>query len=194
MSLKISIISTSPRKNSSSLRVAKQIKQLLENKAIENVQLVDFENYDIPLVGQGELNKDQLTDFQQQLISTWAGGELVFFIVPEYNWTTSPQLINAVHQLGGEPFSYLFDEKTFAFCGVSSGRGGRIPAIEMTTLFNKIISFTNKYAVVSPKIYESHDTAKNIDENGNSLGNALYDKPLAQFVDYSIKMAEKLKS
>jgi chromate reductase, NAD(P)H dehydrogenase (quinone) len=191
--MKISLISTSARKGSSSLRVAKRIKQVLENKGYTNIQLVDFEDYDIPLVGQGGLDKAQLSDFQQKLIDTWEQGDLLFFIVPEYNWLTSPQLINAVHQLGGEPFSYLFDNKIFAFCGVSSGRGGRMPAIQMTTLFNKIISFTNKYAVVSPKIYESHDTGKNVAENGDSLGNALYDKPLEQFIDYSLKIGGKLK-
>lgn len=191
MRLKISIISSSPRKNSSSLRVAKRIKQVLEAKSFSELELVNFENYDIPLVGQGELNQKELTDFQQKLIQAWGNSNLLFFVVPEYNWFTSPQLINAIHQLGGEPFSYLFDNKTFAFCGVSSGRGGRMPAIEMTTLFNKIISFTNKYSVVSPKIYESHETAKNIDENGNSLGNTLYDKPLEQFIDYAVHVAER---
>jgi chromate reductase, NAD(P)H dehydrogenase (quinone) len=191
--LKISIISASPRKNSNSLRVAKRIKQMLESKNFQHLQLCNFENYDIPWVGQGDWDKDQLSDFQQKLIQTWASGELLIFIVPEYNWNTAPQLINAIDQLGGAPFDYLFDNKVFAFCGVSSGRGGRLPAIQMMTLFNKIISFTNKYAVVSPKIYESHDTAKNIDENGGSLGNVFYDKPLADFVDYAVQIAAKFR-
>lgn len=191
MTLKIAIISSSPRKNSSSLRVAKRIKQVLEAKGLPELALVNFENYDIPLVGQGELNQKELTDFQRELIQVWENSNLLFFMVPEYNWLTSPQLINAIHQLGGEPFSHLFDNKTFAFCGVSSGRGGRMPAVEMMTLFNKIISFTNKYSVISPKIYESHETAKNIDENGNSLGNTFYDKPLEQFIDYAVHVAER---
>ncbi len=191
MTLKISIISSSPRKNSSSLRVAKRIKQVIETKDFSQSLIVNFENYDIPLVGQGEINQAKLTDFQRQLTQVWENSNLLFFIVPEYNWFTSPQLINTIHQLGGEPFSYLFDNKTFAFCGVSSGRGGRMPALEMTTLFNKIISFTNKYSVISPKIYESHETAKNIDENGNSLGNTFYDKSLEQFIDYAINVAER---
>ncbi|MCU0392600.1 MAG: NADPH-dependent oxidoreductase, partial [Thermoflexibacter sp.] len=94
---------------------------------------------------------------------------------------------------GTKEFSHLFDNKIFAFCGVSSGRGGRLPAIQMMTLFNKIISFTNKYAIVSPKVYESHDTDKNVDENGNSLGNVLYDKSLAQFIDYSLQIATRFR-
>lgn len=191
--LKISIISTSPRKNSSSLRVAKRIKQILESKNFSHLQICDFENYDIPLVGQGELHQEQLSDFQQKLIDTWASGELLIFVVPEYNWNTSPQLINAIDQLGGAPFDYLFDNKVFAFCGVSSGRGGRMPAVQMMTLFHKIISFTNKLSVISPKIYESHETAKNVAENGDSMGNTFYDKPLEQFIDYSLQIAEKFR-
>jgi chromate reductase len=191
--MKISIISTSPRKGSNSLKVGKRIQQILLTKDYPTVGLCDFENYDIPLVGQGELDKSHLSDFQHKLIETWASGDLLFFIVPEYNWLTSPQLINAVHQLGTKEFSHLFDNKIFAFCGVSSGRGGRLPAIQMMTLFNKIISFTNKYAIVSPKVYESHDTDKNVDENGNSLGNVLYDKSLAQFIDYSLQIATRFR-
>lgn len=191
--MRISIISASPRKSSSSLRVAKRIKQLLEHQNYQPVGFCDFEDYDLPWVGQGEIDKNHLTDFQKRLISTWAEGDLVFFTIPEYNWNTSPQLINAIHQLGNEDFAYLFDNKVFALCGVSSGRGGRMPALQMTTLLNKIISFTHRYAFVSPKIYESHETSKNVDENGNSLGNAIYDKTLEQFVNYSLEMASKFR-
>ncbi len=191
--MRISIISASPRKSSNSLRVARRIKQLLEYQHYTTINFCDFENYDFPLVGQGSIDKNHLTDFQKRLISTWQEGELIFFTVPEYNWNTSPQLINAIHQLGNDDFAHLFDNKIFALCGVSAGRGGRMPALQMTTLLNKIISFTNKYAFVSPKIYESHETNKNIDENGNSLGNATYDSTLTQFVNYSLEIAHKFR-
>lgn len=185
-----SVISTSPRKNSNSLRVAKAIEaQLKKNHSIQ--KLLSFEAYDIPMVGQGSLDKAQLSSFQKDWIHSLDKAGLILMTVPEYNWITSGQLINAVHQTASPDFQHVFQNKVFAFAGVSSGRGGRLPSIEMQTLTNKVISFTNSYSIVSPKIFESHETDKNLDENGKSLGNSLYDRTLEDFVNYSIRIAEQ---
>ncbi|MBC8156299.1 MAG: NAD(P)H-dependent oxidoreductase, partial [Bacteroidetes bacterium] len=80
------IISTSSRPNSSSLRFSNFLRNILTEKDHE-VTLVDFEHYDIPFTGQGSLKKETLTPFQQTLISAWEAADLVFFALPEYNWT-----------------------------------------------------------------------------------------------------------
>ncbi len=189
--MKIAVISTSPRKNSNSLRFARHIRNVLETYGQQEIGLANFEAYDIPLVGQGEVDPDNLTAFQQELTDTWAAADLVFFVVPEYNWITSPQFINMLHQLGDTPFKHLFDNKVFAFAGVSNGRGGRQPAIQMTTILNKLINFLDGYSVVSARIYESHETQKNIDESGHSLGNETYDRTAKAFIDYSLKIGQR---
>lgn len=189
--MKIALISTSSRKNSNSLRFVNYLRQVLTEDDHHDVSIINFEQYDIPFAGQAALKKDELTPFQEELISTWSAADLVIFAMPEYNWTAPPQATNTIHQLGGPNFKYLFDNKVFAMVGVSSGRGGRQPALDMTTVVNKIISFTNSYSIVSPKLYESHETGQNLDENGTFVGHQIYDQTARAFVNYTLNVAQR---
>lgn len=189
--MNIALISTSSRPNSNSLRFVKFVQNVLAESGPHPVSVIDFEHYDIPFVGQGSVKKDQLTPFQQRLTGAWEAADVVFFAMPEYNWTANPQATNTIHQLGGPAFKHLFENKVFAMAGVSNGRGGRQPALDMTTVVNKIISFTNSYSIVSPKLYESHETDKNIDETGRFIGHEVYDRTARAFVDYTLNVAQR---
>lgn len=191
--MNIAIISTSPRQKSNSLKVARYMKSLVEAHTDVEVTLTDFEAADIPMVGRGNLSPGSLSEFQQNLIANWEEADLVLFVVPEYNWITGGELINAFHQLGGKHFRNLFDNRTFAFVGVSNGKGGRLPGIEMTTLVNKIISVLGGEAIVSPKIFESQYTQNELDENGVFKGDASYEKAATDFVAFSLKVAARWK-
>lgn len=189
--MKIALISTSSRKNSNSLRFVKYIQHLLAEEGLHEVSIVNFEHYDIPFVGQGSVKPDSLTPFQQELIKTWESADLVIFAMPEYNWTAPPQATNTIHQLGTPSFKHLFNDKIFAMVGISNGRGGRQPALDMTTVINKTISFTNSYSIVSPKLYESHETDKNLDENGQFVGHEVYERTAKAFLHYTLHVAQR---
>ncbi len=189
--MNIALISTSSRSNSNTLRFTKFLQNILNESGEHGVSLVNFEQYDIPFVGQDSIDKDNLTPFQQELVSAWSAADLIIFSAPEYNWTAPPQATNAIHQLGGPAFKHLFDNKVFAMAGVSNGRGGRQPALDMTTVVNKIISFTNCYSVISPKLYESHETPANLDADGNFVGHEVYDRTVRAFVEYSLNVAQR---
>jgi chromate reductase, NAD(P)H dehydrogenase (quinone) len=189
--MNIAIIATSPRKNSNSLRFSKYLQKVAQSTGYEEVTVVDFHHFDIPSVGRGMVNKDALTDFQSELITAWGNADLVFFVTPEYNFTVNGDLLNAFHQLGSKDFAHLFNNKVFAFAGVSSGRGGKVPCLELTTVVNKIINFSNQYSVVSPRIYESHETHKNLDENSDSVGNKIYEDSVKAFVDYALEVTKR---
>jgi chromate reductase, NAD(P)H dehydrogenase (quinone) len=189
--MNIAIIATSPRKNSNSLRFSKYLQKVAQTSGYEDVTVVDFHHFDIPSVGRGTVNKDALTDFQSELITAWGNADLVFFVTPEYNFTVNGDLLNAFHQLGSKDFAHLFNNKVFAFAGVSSGRGGKTPCLDLTTVVNKIINFSNQYSVVSPRIYESHETHKNLDENSDSVGNLIYESSVKAFVDYALEVTKR---
>jgi chromate reductase, NAD(P)H dehydrogenase (quinone) len=189
--MNIAIIATSPRKNSNSLRFSKYLQKIAQTSGYEDVTVVDFHHFDIPSVGRGTVNKEALTDFQSELITAWGNADLVFFVTPEYNFTVNGDLLNAFHQLGSKDFAHLFNNKVFAFAGVSSGRGGKVPCLELTTVVNKIINFSNQYSVVSPRIYESHETHKNLDENSDSVGNLIYENSVKAFVDYALEVTKR---
>ncbi|WP_375446788.1 NAD(P)H-dependent oxidoreductase [uncultured Fibrella sp.] len=189
--MKIAIISTSPRANSNTLRFCKFIQHVLEESGQHEVTIIDFVNYDLPFVGTAWVKPDTLTLFQQTLVTAWGDADVVFFASPEYNWTATPQIINAFNTLGGPAFKHLFENKVFAMAGTSNGRGGRQPALDMTTVLNKVISFTNSYSVVSPKIYESHETDKNLDADGLFIGHEVYDRTARAFIDYTLIVAQR---
>lgn len=189
--MKITLIATSPRKNSNSLRFVSYLQHLLAEEGQHDVTILDFEQYDVPFVGQGAVKSETLTPFQAQLISAWEAADLVLFAMPEYNWTAPPQATNLVHQLGGPAFKHLFENKVFAMAGISNGRGGRQPALDMTTVVNKVISFTNSYSIVSPKLYESHETDKNLDEHGHFVGHEVYDRTARAFLHYTLNVAQR---
>ncbi|MBI38913.1 MAG: flavoprotein [Leptospiraceae bacterium] len=186
----ISVISGSPRKDSNSLRVSRALAKNLTERGHQCPAPIDFHNADIPLVGRGSLDSNNLSSFQEQLIDSMRASSLVIFVVPEYNWITSGEIINAIHQIGNKDLKDVFHNRTFAMVGVSTGRGGRRPAIEMQTLVNKMISFTDGRAIVSPRLLESHETEKNLDAQGESLGNAIYEKTMNAFLDYSLDITE----
>ena len=189
--MNIAIIATSPRKNSNSLRFSKHLQKVLKASNNQDTSIVDFHHFDIPSVGRGIVNKDALTDFQRELLTAWEKADLVFFVTPEYNFTVNGDLLNALHQLGSKDFAHLFHDKVFALAGVSAGRGGKTPCLELTTVINKIINFSNQYSVVSPRIFESHETHKNLDENADSVGNKIYEDGVKAFLDYSLEVTKR---
>ncbi len=190
--MNVAIISGSARANNNTLRVAKAIQLQLKNlNHLSSV--VDFTFYDLPLINQGKVDENNLTTFQENLITNWRNADLVITISPEYNWSATPELLNMYNAIGVKDFIDLFNEKTFAFVGVSSGKGGKMPCLQLSQVVAKLVSFSNSYSFISPKIFESHFTKDVLDENGNSLGNAMYDKGLLDFINYNLEVSERWK-
>lgn len=187
--MNICILSGSARENNNTIRVAYALRNMLSTTA--EVSLIDFREYDIPFINQQEIEPDKLSPFQQQLTTAMQKADWVILISPEYNWSTTPEILNFLHRFGDSDFSAVFNNKVFSLIGVSTGKGGKTPALHLTSVLNKIISFLNLESVVSPKIFESHFTKEALDENGNSLGNVLYDKGLQSFIAYSLRVVKR---
>lgn len=185
----ITILSGSARKDNNTLRVALAMGKQFEN--FHQVNLIDFVNYDIPLMAQGGLNPNNLSSFQQDLIQKVNEAQVVIIVTPEYNWSTTPEILNMLHYLPNKPFQQIFANKVFGLVGVSTGRGGKVPALHLIQILNKLISFSNLESVVSPKIFESQFTKEVLDENGNSLENKQYDLGLADFCNYTMQIANR---
>jgi chromate reductase len=187
--MRIAIISGSARTNNNTIRVAKAVQRLMGDN--HQVNIVDFMGYDIPLMAQGGLNPNSLTTFQSNLIYTLEDAHIVIIVSPEYNWTTTPELLNMLNYIGNKPFENLFNNKVFAFVGVSTGKGGKTPALHLMQIVSKLISFSNHQSVISTKIFESHFTKEVLDESGESSGNELYDKGLKDFCSYTEKIGNR---
>ncbi len=188
--MNISIISGSARANNNTIRVAKAIEKYIIELG-HQATLVDFMGYDIPLINQGEILTDKLTSFQKHLVDSMTNANAIIIITPEYNWSTTPEILNWLHRFGERRFADLFNHKVFATVGVSTGKGGKAPALHLHSILNKIISFTDLDSVVAAKIFESHYTKEVLNENGTSQGNTQYDNGLNDFVNYTLRITGK---
>ena len=188
--MKITILSTSPRKTANTLRFSKAIKLQLE-KLGYSADLIDFSESDIPLANQGTIDWANPSIFQKSIIDSMSHSTLVFVFTPEYNWLPSAEAINFINIFADNPRLHLFDNKVFALAGVSAGRGGRLPATILNTSLNKIIGFFGLNSFVSGKIFEAQEVPKVISIEGELQENELFNKGVRDFIEYNLKLAEK---
>ncbi len=187
--MQICIISGSARANNNTHRVSLAIELLLN--ANHEISVIDFKEFDIPSLAQGGLKTNALTPFQQNLIDSLFKAEVVIMVSPEYNWSATPEILNMLNLVPNKPFDQIFNNKVFAFVGVSTGKGGKVPALQMMQIVNKLISFSNNDSIVSSRIFEAHFVKEVLNENGESLGNPMFDKGLNDFCDYTIRIANR---
>ena len=136
--MKVCILSGSARKNNNTLRVSKAL-----SKQFSESVIVDYQEYDLPNFNQGGVPKNNQTEFQAKLIDSIEKSDLLFVVTPEYNWFPTAEIINTIHQLAQNDYAHIFDQKVIATVGVSAGKGGRMPAVQLITVLNKIISYFN---------------------------------------------------
>lgn len=181
--MKHTILSGSSRKNSTTLLVSKAIQRVLLESGQKDVNLIDFEDYDIPFFNE-ELDTSNPTPFQQKLMQGMASADAIIFVTPEYNWFPSAEIVHLVHRMADTQYAPMWDNKVFSFVGVSTGRGGRMPTVQMGYVIDKIINVMNFESVTNPKSFEVQFAKKVLDSEGNSLGTVEFDKGLEAFIAY----------
>jgi len=180
--MKITVLSGSARKGNNTLRVAKAIKKIYLETTI-----IDYQEYDIPSFSDQYIFLGQETSFQKELIEAVDSSDLLIVLTPEYNWFPSAEVINTIHQLAGNTYKHIFDNKV----GVSTGRGGRMPAVQLGYVFNKIFNVFDLNSITSPRTFEAQEVTKCIDSEGNLLDNEKFNDGFKAFIDYSLKVAKR---
>lgn len=188
--MKVSILSGSSRINNNTLRLGLAMEKVLKGGGID-ANVVDFQGYDIPFLNKGEMSGKGSTPFQKYLLESWEESRLIIILSPEYNWFPSAELVNMIHQLGHRNFAHLFEGKIFVFCGVSTGRGGRLPAVQLSGVFEKVVAHLHMHSIISPKKFEGHFITKEVDDSGNFIGDGTFELSLRRFLDYNVQLAVK---
>jgi chromate reductase len=185
--MKVAILSGTSRSGNNTIRVAKAIHSL-HQLMNHDTTVVDFKSYDLPFFNGDPIDENNPTAFQNDLLSNWEDADLVYILSPEYNWLISPELANMANHYSGNSHKNLYDNKVFAFVGVSSGIGGRLPTMQLSSVFEKLIFYLGAQSVCSPNKFESHYTPQELDESGNFIKDSGYKKRLKSFVDYSTSL------
>ena len=188
--MKVAILSGTSRKGNNTVRVAKAIEKLHSALGHE-ASVVDFRSYDLPFFNGEPVDDEKPTAFRRDLLTSWEQADLVYVLSPEYNWLVSPELANMTNHYSGHSHKGLYDNKVFAFVGVSSGIGGRLPTMQLSSVFEKLIFFLGGEAVCSPNKFESHYTPLELDENGGFIKENGYAGRLKSFVDYNSHLCKR---
>lgn len=184
--MKVGILSGSARPNNNTLRVAKAMK-----KELVDCTIVDFQAYDLPNFSQGWVSPESETPFQQHLIKTIHEADLLIVLTPEYNWFPTAEIINTIHQLAGASYKHIFDNTVVSTVGVSAGRGGRMPAVQLGYVFNKIFNVFDLNSITSPRTFEAQEVTKCVDADGNLLDNEMFNEGFRSYLSYSMKVAKR---
>jgi len=188
--MKVLVLSTSPRAGLT-LRFSQYLVRLLtETHPDLKVSLIDFREFDLRPSGKGNF-PDQDSPFQQNLLKQWAEARLIVFCSPEYNWTASAETFILLERMGSRTYRDFFDNKVFAVAGVSSGRGGRQPALDISRVLSKIIGFLGTESVVSSKILEIHEVGQNLNEQAQSTGSTVFEDGMRNFVRYNLRLTRR---
>jgi chromate reductase len=185
------ILSGSARKNSNTLRFSNAVHKLIVEQNHES-HVVDFNEYDFPNFNQKSINWEDPSSFQTLVREHFTKAQLVFVHSPEYNWMPSAEILQFFNQFATNKHLPLFHNKVFAMAGTSSGRGGRMPAVQLSNVVNKILGFFDGKAIVSPKIFEAQFVPQVIAADGTLLENEEFNKGLRAYVAGNLALAEAL--
>lgn len=132
----ITIISSSMRANSQSLKVALWLKDHAIRLGVES-SVLDLHELRLPLYDNGETNAENAASILEQL----KNADGVVFVSPEWNGMMSHGLVNMLQYVADE-----LAHKPVMLAGVSAGRGGSYPLIQMRTM-----GYKNNHFVASPE-------------------------------------------
>ncbi len=176
----ITILSGSARSNSNTLKVAKAVQHIVQASGKE-ASIIDFHAYDVPNFNQ-DFDPESLSEWQQHTIASMSKAQVIFVLSPEYNWCPSAEVLTFLNRFGSKQFAAIWDNKTFATIGVSAGIGGRMPAVQLCNVINKIISFIDVSSNTISAIQEVHHVAQVIDDEGQLKDNEQFNSTFKKFV------------
>ena len=168
--MKISIISSSMRSNSQSLKVSNWLSDHLKYLG-EDASVTDLQKEKLPFYDDGETTVPQWENIANQLDIS----DGFVFVSPEWNGSMSAGLVNLLHFVDKE-----MAHKPVMLVSVSSGRGGHYPLIQMRS-----VGYKNRHFVVSPEALLVQECENVLNNHEDSDGSDGYVKKRA---DYALKV------
>ncbi|NCI45073.1 NADPH-dependent FMN reductase [Sediminibacterium soli] len=179
--MQIEIISGSPRKDSTSHRVALFLQRYLAEHTNHSVGIIDVRTCNLPLLQQVFQSVEKTPEEFRPLAERVFGAEAFILVTPEYNGSYSPAMQNLLDHFPKQV------HKPFGIVTASAGMmGGMRASQQMLLLIPALFGVASPYMLIVPQV-----TAK-FDETGN-LTDAGFEKPVQTFVSEFLWLAEALR-
>lgn len=182
LQLKIIIASTRPGRKG--ISVANWFIKIAKEQINFDVEVLDLADINLPLID--EPNHPKLQRYTKEHTKQWSraidAADAFVFVIPEYNYSMPPTLLNAI--------DFLFKEWNYKPAGLVSygGISGGLRSEQMCKLAMTTVKMVPLFEGVSIPFFE-----KQIDENGIFHGNELETKSAGIMLHELLKWTEALK-
>ncbi len=179
--MNIEILSGSPRKDSSTHRVALFLQKYLSEKTQHKAGIIDVREWEIPALLQSAwTTPDKAPHKLRPLAERMFSAEAFILLSPEYNGSYSGALKNLLDHFPKQA------RKAFGIATASPGAMGGIRASQqMQLLINALFGIGSPYMLIVPAVQNKFD------EEGN-LTDAGFQKSIDVFVTEFLWLAESL--
>ncbi len=179
--MNIEIISGSPRKESSSHRVALFLKKYLSEHTHHSINIIDVRDWNLPLLQQVFTSVEKTPDEFRPLAERMFGADAFILVTPEFNGSYSPALQNLLDHFPKQ------SHKTFGIVTASPGpMGGMRASQQLLLLIPALFGVASPYMLVVPQV------DKKFDAKGN-LTDETFEKPVQTFVNEFLWLAGTIK-
>ncbi len=168
--MNIAVISGSMRPQSQSLKVTNWLADHLRELGI-NADVLDLDELDLPRYD----DSGELSDNVEKLLGVLNECDAAVFVSPEWNGMMSYGLINMQHYLGKQ-----LAHKPVMLAGVSSGRGGHYPLMQMRTM-----GYKNNQYVISPEALLVQGVNEIMNDHEPEVGSV--DESVQARADYALR-------
>ncbi|HEY5368491.1 MAG TPA: NAD(P)H-dependent oxidoreductase [Hanamia sp.] len=180
----LKIVITSTRPGRKGISVTQWFIEIEKKEAAFNVEVLDLAEINLPFVD--EPHHPRLQKYTKEHTKEWSKKidetDAFVFVIPEYNYSLPPTLLNAI--------DFLFKEWNYKPAGLVSygGISGGLRSAQVCKLAMTTVKTVPLFEGVSISFFE-----KQIDENGTFHGNELETKSVGIMLQELLKWAEALK-
>ena len=178
--MNIEIISGSPRKESTTHRLALFLKNYMNEKTEHNINIIDVREWDLPLQQEVFTGVEHAPAMLQPLAKRMFEANAFIMVSPEYNGSYTSALKNLFDHFPKQ------NHKTFGIVTASPGAmGGMRASQQMQLLINALFGIGSPYMLITPLV------DRKFDENGKLI-DPLFQKNIDIFVSEFLWLAESL--
>ncbi|MCD8538710.1 MAG: NAD(P)H-dependent oxidoreductase [Leadbetterella sp.] len=178
--MKIEIISGSPREASITVRLARHLYQVLQEKEGVEAGLIDVRSYDLPFVQQVWSAPGKVPAEFKDLGDRIFSADAFILVSPEYNGGYSPALKNLLDH---------FPKQSRKAFGIATGTDGALGAMRAAQQLVQLVAAL--FGILSPRLLITPHADKKFDTEGHLL-DPDFRKAVDIFVEEFLWLTEKL--